>query len=370
MSSAPAAVVSAAASARSTDAEIADLLESIRKENDLPALAGAVVSADEILGEAVVGVRKAHGKKPAILSDPFHLGSDTKAMTAIVIAKAVEEKKLAWTTTIGEAFADLPMNAAYRTVTLEDLLGMRGGFAHDPKSVSLVDLRALTTPIREQRLVYVKAALADEPELPPRTKYAYSNVSYVLAAAMAERAENASWEELVAREVWKPLGMEGAGFGAAGTPGKVDAPWAHQLVFGSVRAIPPGPGADNPLATCPAGCAHMPIGSWALFVRDQLRSFAGKGALLQPGTYEYLHSAHNKEGYFAGWQELERPWAKGPAFMHAGSNTVNYAVVWMAPGLGRAFLVMTNEGDPGDAVSGACDDAIGRLIEWSAKATH
>lgn len=45
---------------------------------------------------------------------------------------------------------------------------------------------------------------------------------------------------------------------------------------------------------------------------------------------------------------------------HAGSNTMNYAVVWMAPLKDFAVLVMTNQG--GDEAAKACDEAAGALI--------
>jgi hypothetical protein len=46
---------------------------------------------------------------------------------------------------------------------------------------------------------------------------------------------------------------------------------------------------------------------------------------------------------------------------HAGSNTMNYAVVWMAPKRDFAALVCTNQG--GDAAAKACDEAAGALIK-------
>src|SRR5262249_19677758 len=150
----------------------------------------------------------------------------------------------------------------------------------------------------------------------------------------------------------------GAGFGAMGTSGKVDAPWQHVRDDGDVTPIEPGPKSDNPMAMCPSGCAHMPIGAWALFIRDQLRSFDGKGQLLKPETYQYLHSAHTDDKYFAGWQITERPWGKGTVFTHSGSNTMNYALAWMAPNIHRAFLVTTNIADRGDDTFKACDDVI------------
>jgi len=40
---------------------------------------------------------------------------------------------------------------------------------------------------------------------------------------------------------------------------------------------------------------------------------------------------------------VDRPWAGGRALAHAGSNTMNFAIVGMAPAKDFAVLVMTNQ---------------------------
>ncbi len=61
-----------------------------------------------------------------------------------------------------------------------------------------------------------------------------------------------------------------------------------------------------------------------------------------------------------GWAAAQRGWAGGTALTHAGSNTMNFAVVWMAPKRNFAVLVATNQG--GDVAPQACDEAAGMLI--------
>ena len=47
--------------------------------------------------------------------------------------------------------------------------------------------------------------IAKKPIHPPGRRYAYSNVGYTIAGAMAETASGVSWEDLVKREVFEPL---------------------------------------------------------------------------------------------------------------------------------------------------------------------
>jgi len=58
--------------------------------------------------------------------------------------------------------------------------------------------------------------LAEKPKYPPGQKYAYSNVGYTIAGAMAEKVAGDTWEDLMKREVFEPLKITEAGFGRPG----------------------------------------------------------------------------------------------------------------------------------------------------------
>ena len=58
----------------------------------------------------------------------------------------------------------------------------------------------------------------------------YSNVGYALAGLMAEQVTGHSWEDLMRKRVFEPLGMLSAGFGPPGHAGRVDQPWGHQPI--------------------------------------------------------------------------------------------------------------------------------------------
>ena len=71
--------------------------------------------------------------------------------------------------------------------------------------------------------------LAEKPAYPPGEKYAYSNVGYTIAGAMAEKATGATWEDLVKREVFEPLELTGAGFGPPKSPDEtLEQPRGHR----------------------------------------------------------------------------------------------------------------------------------------------
>jgi CubicO group peptidase (beta-lactamase class C family) len=202
-------------------------------------------------------------------------------------------------------------------------------------------------------------ALHTPPEAHPGVTFVYSNMGYAVAGAMLERRLSTSWEALIRQVLFDPLAMHGAGFGTMGHAGRVDALWQHRP--GSVpRPIEPGPLSDNPIAIGPAGTVHVTMEGWGRFVVDQLRSFDGRGAILTSESYAHLHTPLFGGSYVAGWGITRRSWGGGEVFTHAGSNTQNMAVVWMAPRRRLAFLIATNVG--GEGAARACDEAASALI--------
>ena len=202
------------------------LLEPILKKYDLPALAGAIVTSNGLSAVGAVGVRKYGTDTPVTINDQFHLGSDTKAMTATMLATLVEEGKISWTTTLDQVFPELAlgqpskMDPAYRKVTLEQLLAHRAGFTDEswPQGKTFKDMHELPGTPREQRAAYVAMVLSERPVNEPGSTYLYSNRSYAVAGAMAEKVANDSWENLMQKRIFQPLGMQTCGFGAMGTP--------------------------------------------------------------------------------------------------------------------------------------------------------
>lgn len=349
-------------------ANLNSVLQPILAKYDLPALAGAIVTAKTFMAVGAVGVRKYGTKTPVTLDDQFHLGSDTKAMTATIIAMMEETGRLKWSTTLAAALPELApkMDPGYRQITLEQLMNHRAGFTAEswPRGQTLLDMQQLPGSPREQRWTYAKMILKEPPEVPPGTKFLYSNRSYAIAGVIAEKIADKSWEDMMREWLFGPLDMETCGFGPMGTSGKIDQPLQHVLKGREHRAIDPGPLADNPAVIAPAGTVHCSVIDWSKFLQAHLRGENGFGGILEPGTFKKLHSPPFDD-YAFGWLVVDRPWAGGRAFTHAGSNTQNYAVAWIAPKKDFAVAVMTNQG--GDEAAKAADAAASALIQFAQK---
>lgn len=346
--------------ADSSPKDVSSLIAPIIQKHNVPGMAVAVVQDGETVAIGTSGVRR-RGKPDLVTSaDRFHIGSDTKAMTAMLCGILVDEGVLKWEQTLGETFVDLnpTMHAKYQAVTLEQLLTHRGGapgaIEKTPLWIKLWQHNGTPTSARQRLL---SGVTSQPPEATPGEKFIYSNAGYSIAGHMTEKVTGESWEQLMREKVFRPLGMTTAGFGAPGTREKIDEPRGH---LANGKAVEPDslfPPADNPVAIGPAGNVHCSIGDWAKFVAANLP--AAKTALVKPETLKKLHTpVGEKTQYAMGWIIADnQPWAAGPALTHSGSNSMWYAVAWLAPKKNFAVLVACNQ-----ANGKACNDAVLALI--------
>lgn len=340
------------------DTPLATLLDSLRYALDLPALAGAIVTDDSIIDAQAVGCRRYAGPANVTVNDRFHIGSNAKAITAVLLGVLVDDGRVSWTTTLPAVFPEhaSSMRSEYRNVTLRDLLSHSSGLMRDPTRTFQDG-----TP-REQRVELVAWAFS-QPPATARGQLLYSNLGYIIAGAIAEKATNRPYEELLIERVLQPLGITTAGFGPMGTPGLEDQPLQHT---NSHSPVEPTPDADVDPIYSPAGGLHLSIGDWARYVRWVLAAEAGHQTLLSPGTASALTTSvvsADGGGYYAlGWFVFDRAWAGGRMLWHNGSNQMNYSVAALAPGRRFGVIVVTNQG-PGSTAD-QFDSAVERLINF------
>ena len=320
---------------------------------DVPALFGAVVDHGRVTAVGGVGVRQVGSAVRVTADDLVHLGSDTKAMTAVAIGRLVQAHQLDWTDTMASLFPDVraDMDPAMAAVTVGDLLRHAAGLPHD------LPWGWFAGPsVPRQRLAAVRLALSAKPQVPVG-QYSYSNVGYVLLGAILERKLGQPWERVVTDRLFTPLGMTSAGFGPPGSAGKVDQPWGHHLVDGRLTPTQ----TDNPPVMAPAGEVHCTMADWGRFVAQFCRPPADPAVpLVDPPTLTALTTPAAGGTYAGGWLVTARPWAGGRVLTHAGSNTTWYCVAWVAPGRSFAVLAAANAGT--DDAAKACDDVAAALI--------
>lgn len=336
-----------------------DLISPILAETGAPALAAVVVNRDGVVWLAADGVRRAGGTDRVTTEDKWHLGSNTKAMTAALYARLVEQGRATWDAGVGDLFPRLKPDPAWAGATVRQFLAHRAGLSDkgliDP--VWLISSRTDPRSLPDQRRAFSAVALARPPAGKPEA-YEYANANYLLVGAGVEQLVGTDWETALAAELFAPLGIESAGFGAPDG----DQPWGH---LHGVAMDPIQPGSDNPAALGPAGTAHMSLQDYAKFLRLFLTDGDG---LLSPASVAGLTAPYGgaANAYALGWGTFERrAWAQGPVIWHQGSNTMWLATAMVAPARGLAFAVVAN-----DAVRGqkATNALLPKLIDRFARA--
>jgi CubicO group peptidase (beta-lactamase class C family) len=327
------------------DRELRARLETARAAHGVPGL-GAAVLRGHVVAIAVTGRRRVDRDAPLVDADDFHLGSDTKSMTASLVARLVDRHMLRFDETLADALPEIAtrMDPAFQTVTLDMLMrhvaGLPTGGAFTPEFTAGFDDEHW--PIAKQRAWMAERFLSRPPKEAPGTRFAYSNYGYLILGHVVERATGRTWEELIRREVFAPLRMSGCGFGPTATAAHPDGAWGHDVKDGAY--VPTEE--DNPPLIGPAGTVHCSLGDWAKFAAAHAGS--GPTGWLTPASLAHLHEGVALAGATSG-KDIALGWGvtrtDPPQLTHSGSNGHNDAEIVVIPRLHAAVLVTCNAGD-------------------------
>jgi CubicO group peptidase (beta-lactamase class C family) len=360
-----AALFGSLAVASAADDLTADL-EPIRVQSALPALAASVVKGGVPVALGATGVRALGTDVPVTPDDRFHLGSDTKAMTATLAGMLVDEGKLSWSSTIGEVLEPAAekaglakFNSDFAAIRLDQLLSHTSGIPSDTEAMYGLYVAASEYDMSMQARRLAIAAdwgSKNTPAAPKEAPFQYANLGYLVAGAMIETAAGEAWESLITRRIFDPLQLKSAGLGPQSTPGRLDAAAGHLVADnGTATPMPWGPAADVPQVLGPAGTAHMSIRDFAAWAAWNAGAGKRGPALVKPETLAALHQprvamdiANPKPGtpksgqYAFGWGIMKMDWTPRPILTHNGSNSLNLATVFIDPAIDLAIVVTTN----------------------------
>lgn len=337
-------------------------------EHRLPAMAVLVAVDGEVVAEEAIGVRATDRAAAVTTADRWHLGSDTKAMTATMIARLVERGELSFDVPIGDYLPELrgTMHPAYRGVTLAQLLTHRAGMPALTDGCELATLRRFVAGVRgvrAQRLAAARGYLSAPPAVEPGREFLYSNVGYIVAAVVAERRTGRSWEELMRAEIFEPLSMTSAGFGAPSAARGSLGPLGHAP---DPRGPRPRSAAaerrETPPLLGPAGDVHASLRDWLRFVQDQIDGAHGRGRLLSADGYRRLHAPPvDGATYAMGWGVKSGADGSPLVLVHSGSNGNWFADLRLLPAERKAILIVINIG--GEAAAAAAKQVRTRLAQ-------
>ena len=314
-------------------AELDSFVEKVVKDNGLPSMAVAVLDSTRVRHISAFGLRNKWGTTPVTTADIYHLGSNTKAITGVLVGMYIDDGLLDWETTIVDALPNLSTNihTRFHDVTIHELLTHTSGV---PANFNLFSDYS-EFEMHQSRLEHIKESLKKDSHH-KRSEFLYSNLGYVIVGTMLEQLTGKTWEELVEERIFTPLQMESAGFGVPGSLGKEDQPWGHKRISALLDFIPVQ--FDNVAAMGPGATVHTNTEDWAKFLSFQL--FSRDTSMLSSSQRDKL-LAPIKDDYACGWlvpsTDLEEL-----VYTHSGSNTLNYSNSWLIPEKNIGVLININ----------------------------
>jgi len=285
---------------------IQTFVDTLMQTGQIPELGYAVISVDSILELQTLGFHRAdlkNEKTRAEITDYFHLGSNTKAITGFVAAYLVENNKIKWRTKFFDLFPDWKKqsNPAYYEITLADLLSHRAKIQPYTSGLEYQELPDFKGDKSEKRKQFAKYLLIEKPVIDNGKVYNYSNAGYTVAALMLEEVSEKTWEQLTKEIMLTKLNVNIE----FSWPNKIslNQPYGHWIENGTLQALAPDVNYNLELGE-PAGDVSMTLPDYAKFIQLNLQGLLGKDNVIKASTYNYLH--FGLTDYSIGWSNVNK----------------------------------------------------------------
>ena len=173
-----------------------------------PAISAAVAIEGEIKWAGATGWADIEGKRPATTNTQFRIGSTSKALTSVALARMVDQGAIDLNTKIANYFDTLP-NENWRSITPRQLASHTAGLPHYKENTDYIGLYQTTalqtryTDVEDALEVFDSSDLLFE----PGAQFSYSSLGTVLLSATMQQAGNTPYLELVKNLVLGPLNL-------------------------------------------------------------------------------------------------------------------------------------------------------------------
>ncbi len=345
------------------------------KEWGVPGMAVAIVRDDTVLLARGYGVRTLGSNDLVNEHTLFAIASNTKAFTAALLATLVDDGTITWNDRVQQYLPYFQLYDPYVSadVRIRDLLSHRVGLRTFGG-----DLVWYGTSYSGEEVVrrarYLKQAY------PFRSGYGYSNIMYVAAGEVIEKASGMTWREALTKKILRPLGMTNTVLSVKDLKDQTNVATPHGEENGKVRTYPwyvwdsvaPAGG----IISCVADLAQwmrlqLARGTWdttriwgtmesRLMWTPQMSFAVGGSGPWSPHT--------NFRGYGLGWSLSDY---RGHMITeHGGGYDGMFSQTVLVPDLKLGVVVLTNSmtGIAGAAAMQVVDAALGvseqdRLVE-------
>ena len=353
-----ASVVGIASSPAPTAEMIDAMVRATIRRYQLPGIAVGVIEDGRLVFARGYG-ETVHGSgDPITRHTLFKIASNSKAMTAALLARLVQQGKLQWNDPVVKYLPEFAMHDAWVTahMTVNDLLVHNSGLPEGGGDLMLwPEPNAFTRDDIVHGLRYIKPAYGF------RAGYAYDNLLYVVAGKVAEAAGGATYEALIQRELFEPLGLHDCKVGAfvLREAGSVAQP--HGRDGDKIVPTRPDPAQVPAIASAPAGGVRCSLDDMLVWANNFLAPTPAQLQWLSPAQRAELWEARtpmpisrqrrqwDNTHYYAyayGFRlaDVDGQWTVS----HTGTLGGMYSMMMLLPDRKSGFVFMIN-GDGGNA---------------------
>jgi D-alanyl-D-alanine carboxypeptidase len=322
-------------------------IDKIRTEYNIPELAYAVIYNDTVKVENVIGTKRLVVKTdsvalsiPAAQLDLFHLGANTKAITAYLIMKLAKNNVLKLSTKLIEVFPDFKgaIRSEFENITIENLLSHRAGVQVFDAGEDFKRMPVFKGSIIEKRKAFAKWVLKFQRIVNKAKTFTYSNAGYTILAAVIEAYTKENFETYAIKTMQTDFGVALQ----FGWPNNIDnnQPWGHWLLNDSLVSLSPEHPYHLDSLFSAAGDGTMSLGDYTKFIKEQMRGLNGHSNLLSQKEFEYMHYAYPE--YALGWGNFTNK--DNHISAHDGSAGTFYAHTIIIKEKKIAVVVLSNSG--------------------------
>jgi CubicO group peptidase (beta-lactamase class C family) len=331
----------------------------------LPGIAVGVIENGQVVYTRTVGETVAGSGQKITPRTLFKIASNSKAMTTALLGRLVDQGKLRWDDPVTKYLPQFRMHDPWITANMRvaDLLTHSSGL---PEGGG--DLMLWPEPNSFTRADIIHGLGFIKPGYSFRSQYQYDNLLYVVAGEVAAAAGGASYETLMHREVFEPLGLDRCQVGAWNRDTVGDVATPHRRDDG--RNVPIPEAAAIPAITSAAAggirCDLTDMLSWA---RNWLVPTPTQLQWLSPQQRKTLQAPHmlipvsdqrrawdnsHIMAYGYGWRmtDVDGQWN----VWHTGTLNGMYSMLSLLPDRNSGFVFMIN----GEA--GAARTVLGEVL--------
>lgn len=346
------ATLATSALAARPDPKLDAIVDTVAARYHLAGVAVGVIDHGEVVYTRTKGERRAGTGEAIDENTLFKIASNSKAMTSTLLARLVQEGKLHWDDPVRKYLPDFRMNDPWVTEHMQvgDLLTHRSGLREGAGDLMLwPEPNAFTRKDILHGLAYLKPAYSF------RAGYAYDNLLYVIAGEVAAAAGHDSYDKLLRREVFEPLGLSRCQIGgwSRDAVGNVAQPHAyengHNVVVNADDANVPD------ITSAAAGGVRCSLDDMLTWARNWLVPTPAQLAWLTPAQRQIVWtpytpmpiSKHRREwdgtrfyAYGYGWRLAD---VDGQfTVSHTGTLSGMYSAMVLLPNRQSGFVVLIN----------------------------